>query len=142
MCNAIAAQIGIAAAGGLAKISGHNKQAEATAAAAKLQQEQVNAQTAERTDARIREARELRASLRAQSADAGIGGNSVVLSGNDMMGQAGRDTALLEKNRKTANKAIVAEAKARIRASRSELLGGLLGSGGSAFNSYMIGKGN
>jgi len=128
----------MAVAGGLAQISGHNQQAKATASAARTQQEQVNAQAAERSDERIREARELRASLRASSAEAGVAGNSIVLLGDDMMGQGGRDLALIDKNRRTANEAIKAEAKARIRASRAELLGGLLGQGGKAYSNYMI----
>jgi len=121
------------------QISAQRQQAKAVAGAAAAQQEQVNAQAAERSDERIREARELRASLRASSAESAVGGQSIVLLGDDMMGQGGRDIALIDKNRRTANEAIKAEAKARIRASRAELLGGLLGQGGqTAGNIAMI----
>jgi len=123
------------------QISGQRQQAKAVAGASALQQQQINEQTAERTDARIREARELRASLRAQAAESGISGNSVTLMGDDMMGQAGRDVALLEKNRKHAVAASASEARARIRASRAEMLGGLIQTGNSAYSHYQIGKG-
>jgi len=121
--------------------SGQRQQAKAAAASAGAQQSQVNAQAAERTDARIREARELRAALRASGTEAGVGGTSIVLLGDDMMGQAGRDATLIEKNRRTANQAIVSEARGRIRAGRAELLGGLLRTGLSGYSNYLIGMG-
>jgi len=134
----MAAQIGV---GAITNITGHNQQSKATASAARLQQEQVNAQAAERSDERIREARELRASLRASSAESGVAGNSIVLLGDDMMAQGGRDLALIDKNRRTANEAIKAEAKARIRASRAEAVRGIFGSTSNAVGGYMSGMG-
>jgi len=122
------------------QISAQRQQAKAVTGASATQQEQVNAQAAERSDERIREARELRASLRASSAESAVGGQSIVLLGDDMMGQAGRDLALIDKNRRTANQAVRAEAKGRIRASRAELLGGLIQTGSSAYGQYLIGK--
>jgi len=122
------------------QIKGQRGQAKAVAEASAAQQEQINDQTAERNDTRIKEARELRASLRAQAAESGVSGNSIALLGQDMLAQAGRDMALMDKNRKQAINASQAEARARLRAGRGELWGGLLSTGMNAYDKYQIGK--
>ena len=83
----------------MATMYGQDQNNKAIEEAAERQQEQINDQAAERTQQRMEEARALRSAMRASAAEAAVSGNSVELA-NDIMAQAGRDVALIEKNRR------------------------------------------
>lgn len=115
MCNPVAVQVGIAAVSAMATMYGQDQNNKAIEEAAERQQEQINDQAAERTQQRMEEARALRSAMRASAAEAAVSGNSVELLANDIMAQAGRDVALIEKNRSNGVVESGSEARARIR---------------------------
>ena len=125
MCNPVAVQVGIAAVSAMATMYGQDQNNKAIEEAAERQQEQINDQAAERTQQRMEEARALRSAMRASAAEAAVSGNSVELLANDIMAQAGRDVALIEKNRRNGVVESGSEARARIRTGNAEALGGV-----------------
>ncbi len=133
MCNPVAVQIGIAAVGAMTTMYQTNQNNKATEEMAQRQQDQINDQAAERTNARMEEARALRAQMRTAAAESAVSGNSVSILADDIMGQAGRDIALIEKNRRNGVAASGDEARARIRANNAEALGGVAQAGMTAY---------
>jgi len=109
----------------------NNKAIEETA---QRQQDQINDAAAERTQARMEEARAMRSSLRAAAAESAVSGNSVSVIANDIMGQAGRDVALIDKNRRNGIVASGEESRARIRSNNAEALGSVAQQGMSAYS--------
>lgn len=140
MCNPIAVQAGIAAFSTMATMYGQSQQNKAISEAAARQQEQINDQAAERTQARMEEARALRSAMRASAAEAAVSGNSVELLANDIMAQAGRDVALIEKNRRNGVVESAAEARARIRSRNAEAFGSVMQIGANAYNNILTYK--
>lgn len=140
MCNPIAVQAGIAAFSTMATMYGQSRQNKAIAEAAARQQEQINDQAAERTQARMEEARALRSAMRASAAEAAVSGNSVELLANDTMAQAGRDVALIEKNRRNDVAESAAKARARIARGNAEALGSIMQIGENAYNNILTYK--
>ncbi|WP_445392379.1 virion core protein, T7 gp14 family [Stenotrophomonas pavanii] len=106
---------------------------EATEEMAQRQQDQINDAAAEKTNARMEEARAMRASFRASAAESAVSGNSVSILANDIMGQAGRDVALIDKNRRNGIVASGEESRARIRSNNAEALGGIAQAGMTAY---------
>ena len=140
MCSPVAVQVGIAAFSTMATMYGQHRQNKAIAEAAARQQEQINDQAAERTQARMEEARALRSALRASAAEAAVSGNSVELLASDIMGQAGRDAALIEKNRRNGVIESVARARALIARGNAEALGSVVQIGENAYNNILTYK--
>lgn len=118
----------------------HNEQQKANAEMAEVQQQQINAQAAQKTQDRMAEARALRAQARAAAAEAGVAGNSVDIFLNDIMGQAGRDAALIETNRRNGVEASAAEESARSRSATAEMYGGLANTAASGYGNYVSAK--
>jgi len=133
MCNPVAVQIGIAAVGAMTTMYQTNQNNKATEELAQRQQDQVNDAAAEKTQARMEEARAMRASFRAAAAESAVSGNSVSIIANDIMGQAGRDIALIDKNRRNGIIASGEESRARVRSNNAEALGGVAQAGMSAY---------
>ena len=140
MCNPVAVQVGIAAVSAMATMYGQDQNNKAIEEAAERQQEQINDQAAERTQQRMEEARALRSAMRASAAEAAVSGNSVELLANDIMAQAGRDVALIEKNRRNGVVESGSEARARIRTGNAEALGGVMQSGANAYSNIQTYK--
>lgn len=140
MCNPVAVQVGFAALSAVTAVYGQRQQNKAIEEAAARQQEQINDQAAERTQARMEEARALRSAMRASAAEAAVSGNSVELLANDIMAQAGRDVALIEKNRRNGVVESAAEARARIRSGNAEALGSVMQAGITAYNNVQTYK--
>ena len=112
------------------------QQQKATEAMAAVQQQQINDQAAQKTNDRMQEARRLRAQARASAAEAGVAGNSVDSLLDDIYGQAGRDVALIETNRKNGIAASEADAAGRIRMSKAEMWSGIVSSAANSYDSY------
>lgn len=112
------------------------QQQKATEAMAAVQQQQINDQAAQKTNERMEEARKLRAQARASAAEAGVAGNSVDALLDDIYGQAGRDVALIETNRKNGIDASAADAAGRIRMSKAEMWSGVASSAVNSYDSY------
>lgn len=118
-------------------VRGANQQRHAIEAQAKAQQQQVNDQAAQKTNERMEEARKLRAQARASAAEAGVAGNSIDVLLDDVYGQAGRDVALIETNRRIGVTASSEEARARMRGTNAELVTGLVGAASQGANAYV-----
>ncbi|MGO1069485.1 virion core protein, T7 gp14 family [Lysobacter sp. CA199] len=119
----------------------NGEQKKATKEALKVQQSEIDASAATQKNERMEEARALRATARAAAAEAAIGGNSVDAISIDVMGQAGRDVALIETNRRNGTLASSAEANARIRSANAEMvqsIGSAAATGMSGYQNYMI----
>ncbi|WP_408953175.1 hypothetical protein [Lysobacter sp. Hz 25] len=119
----------------------NSEQKKATKDALQVQQAEIDASAATQKNERMEEARALRATARAAAAEAAIGGNSVDAISIDVMGQAGRDVALIETNRRNGSLASSAEANARIRGANAEMvqgIGGAATTGMSGYQNYMI----
>lgn len=115
---------------------GYRQQKKATEAMAVAQQQQIDAQAGQKTQERMEEARALRAQARASAAEAGVSGLSVNLMLDDIMGQAGRDAALIEVNRKNGIAASVAETSARNRGATAEFVGTVGNTAAGAYRDY------
>lgn len=126
-------------------VHGAREQKKATQAMLNQQQSEIDAAAVVKKQQRMEEARALRATARASAAEAAIGGNSLAMLEEDIMGQAGRDLALIETNRRNGTLASAAEASARIRVANAEALGtagsGFVSGAGSAYNNYTIKRG-
>lgn len=120
------------------------EQKKATKAQLKVQQSEIDAAAATQKNERMEEARALRASARAAAAEAAIGGNSVDAISTDIMGQAGRDVALIETNRRNGTLASSAEANARIRVANAEMISSsgsaIAGGINTGYSNYLIRK--
>lgn len=119
----------------------NGEQKKATKEALKVQQSEIDASAATQKNERMEEARALRATARAAAAEAAIGGNSVDAISIDVMGQAGRDVALIETNRRNGTLASSAEANARIRSANAEMVQGIgsaATTGAAGYQNYMI----
>ncbi len=142
MCNPAAIPIALAIASAATAVYTTNEQNKATTAQAERQQEQINASAQEKTRQRMEEARALRASARAAAAESAVAGNSLAMIETDIQAQAGRDVALIERNRRDGVDASLAEANARLRLSNAEMwssIGASAGNGLSAvYNQYTI----
>lgn len=112
------------------------QQQKATEAAAAVQQQQINDQAQQKTQERMEEARRLRAQARASAAEAGVAGNSIDVMLDDIYGQAGRDVALIEHNRKNGIDASEVEADSRNRMSRAEMWGSIAQTGSNSYDSF------
>lgn len=119
-------------------VRGANQQRHAVEAIAKQQQEQVNDQAQAKTQERMEEARQLRAQARASAAEAGVAGNSIDVLLDDVYGQAGRDVALIENNRRNGVAASSANAGARLREVNGQLASGLVGAAEQGANAYAV----
>lgn len=135
MCEPVT--IATLAIGAATAVYSHNQQVKAIEQATAAQQEQINAQAAQKTHERMQEARALRASARAAAAEAGVAGNSVDIFLNDIMGQAGQDVSLIETNRRAGVEASAAESRARSRAAQTQMYGQLAQTGLGAYSGYM-----
>jgi len=120
------------------------QQKKATEQQLKVQQSEIDASAAQKRNDRMEEARALRAAARAAAAESAIGGNSVEAISQDVMGQAGRDVALLETNRRNGTLASSAEAMARIRVANADMvnsIGSSVANGAnSMYSNYQISK--
>ena len=117
-------------------VRGANQQRHAIEAQAQVQQQQINEQAAQKTNERMEEARKLRAQARVSAAEAGVAGNSIDVLLDDIYGQAGRDTALIESNRSNGVDAFNEEARARMRETTAEMVTGLVGAASQGANAY------
>jgi hypothetical protein len=122
----------------------NSEQKKATKEQLKVQQAEIDSAAQQKKQERMEEARALRASARAAAAESAIGGNSVDAIQVDIMGQAGRDVALIETNRRNGTLASSAEAAARIRMANAEMVSSVSSSvaGGvnSTYTNYNIKK--
>lgn len=132
--------------GAATAVYGVKKQNEGTQAMLDQQQSQIDASAVQKKQQRMEEARALRATARASAAEAAIGGNSFAMIETDIMGQAGRDLALIETNRRNGSLASASEANARTRVANAEAfaaIGGSLANGAtSAYRNYTIRQGD
>jgi len=126
----------LAVVGAATAVYGMEQQKKSTEQMAQVQQDEIDATAQQKTQERMEEARSLRASARAGAAEGGVSGNSVSLLLDDVMGQAGRDAALIESNRKSGISASMAEADARNRSATSEAFRDVANSGVSAYSDY------
>lgn len=140
MCEVATATLISAGISAITAAYGYQQQKKATAQMALVQQEEISAQAQQRTQDRFEEARQLRAKARAAAAEAGIGGASVDALLQDIGGQAGRDVALIEANRRSGVRASQAEAAARNRSARTEFYGQLADAATTAYSGYRTAK--
>lgn len=137
----ITAVIGAATA-----VYGVKQQNKATQVMLDQQQSEIDASAVQQKHQRMEEMRSLRATARASAAEAAIGGNTISMIETDIQGQAGRDIALIETNRRNGSLASASEANARTRVANAEAFasvgGSVVGGASSAYNNYTIRKGD
>lgn len=109
-----------------------NQKKHAAESEAKIHQSQINDAAGARENDRLKAAREARATARVASAEAGVSGNTVNDTLNDITFQSGRDVSRIDKNRENG----IAESNAQLKSAGSEINGQLYASYASAAETF------